>query len=34
VPDIDAALDEEDAKRAFWNAFRRLGDWYAAFPPF
>jgi uracil-DNA glycosylase len=34
VPDIDASLDEEDAKRAFWGAFRRLGDWYAALPPF
>ena len=34
VPDIDGALDEEDAKRAFWGAFRRLGDWYAALPPF
>ena len=26
VPDIDDALDEEDAKRAFWTAFRALGD--------
>src|SRR3712207_2692995 len=26
VPDIDGALDEEDAKRAFWGAFRVLGD--------
>jgi len=34
VPDIDGALDEEDAKRAFWGAFRVLGDWYADFPPF
>ena len=34
VPDIDAALDEEGAKRAFWGAFRRLGDWYADFPPY
>jgi uracil-DNA glycosylase family 4 len=34
VPDIDASLDEEEAKRAFWAAFRRLGEWYAAFPPF
>ena len=22
------------AKRAFWTAFRRLGDWYADFPPY
>src|SRR3954452_11775119 len=34
TPDIDAALDEEAAKRAFWAAFRRLGDWYAEFPPY
>ncbi len=34
VPDIDGALDEEDAKRAFWTAFRSLGDWYADFPPY
>jgi uracil-DNA glycosylase len=34
VPDIDAALDEEDAKREWWSAFRVLGDWYADFPPY
>jgi len=34
VPDIDQALDEESAKRAFWSAFRALGDWYAALPPY
>jgi uracil-DNA glycosylase family 4 len=34
VPDIDRALDEESAKRAFWQAFRSLGDWYADFPPY
>jgi uracil-DNA glycosylase family 4 len=34
VPDIDGALDEESAKRGFWTAFRRLGDWYADFPPY
>ncbi len=34
VPDIDRALDDEAAKRAFWTAFRRLGDWYADFPPY
>ena len=34
VPDIDGALDEEDAKRAWWGAFRQLGDWYADFPPY
>jgi uracil-DNA glycosylase len=34
VPDIDRALDEETSKRAFWRAFRTLGDWYADFPPY
>ncbi len=34
VPSIDDALDEESAKRAFWTAFRKLGDWYADFPPY
>ena len=34
MPNIDEALDEETAKRAFWTAFRRLGDWYADFPPY
>ena len=34
VPDIDGALDEEAAKRAFWTAFRVLGAWYADLPPY
>jgi uracil-DNA glycosylase family 4 len=34
VPNIDDSLDEEGAKRAFWSAFRRLGDWYAELPPY
>jgi uracil-DNA glycosylase len=34
VPSIDTALDEEAAKRAFWSAFRKLGEWYADFPPY
>ncbi|MEA2314216.1 MAG: uracil-DNA glycosylase [Solirubrobacteraceae bacterium] len=34
VPEIDEALDEQDAKRAFWAAFRVLGEWYAAQPPY
>ena len=34
VPDIDTALDEENAKRAFWAAFRVLGDWYSELPPY
>ena len=34
VPNIDAALDEETAKRAFWSAFRVLGSWYEELPPY
>jgi uracil-DNA glycosylase len=34
TPNIDDALDEEDAKRAFWSAFRVLGEWYADLPPY
>jgi uracil-DNA glycosylase len=34
VPDIDRSLDEEGAKRAFWRAFRVLGEWWADFPPY
>ena len=34
APSIDDALDEESAKRAFWTAFRKLGEWYADFPPY
>jgi uracil-DNA glycosylase family 4 len=34
VPDIDSALDEAPAKTAFWNAFKTLGPWWAALPPY
>jgi uracil-DNA glycosylase family 4 len=34
TPNIDDALDEESAKRAFWTAFRVLGEWYADLPPY
>jgi uracil-DNA glycosylase len=34
VPDIDASLDTEDSKRAFWTAFRSLGEWYDELPPY
>lgn len=34
TPDIDRALDDEQAKRNFWQAFRVLGDWYKDFPPY
>jgi uracil-DNA glycosylase len=34
VPNIDDALDEEGAKREFWTAFRKLGQWWADLPPY
>jgi uracil-DNA glycosylase family 4 len=34
VPNIDDALDDEPSKRAFWAAFKVLGQWYADLPPY
>jgi uracil-DNA glycosylase family 4 len=34
TPDIDASLDETDAKNRFWEAFRQLGAWWGKLPPF
>ncbi len=34
TPDIDASLDEQRLKAAFWRAFRRLGEWYDSIPPY
>jgi uracil-DNA glycosylase len=34
VPNIDDALDEEEAKRRFWTAFRALGRWWEEQPPY
>jgi uracil-DNA glycosylase family 4 len=34
VPAIEDSLDDQAAKRAFWDAFRALGEWYAALPPY
>ena len=34
TPDIDASLDEQDAKTRFWNAFKALGAWWAELPPY
>ena len=34
VPDIDSSLDEQAAKTAFWNAFKTVGTWFAALPPY
>jgi uracil-DNA glycosylase family 4 len=34
VPNIDEALDDESTKRAFWGAFRVLGQWWEELPPY
>lgn len=34
TPDIDGALDDADAKRAFWGSFRVLGEWFRDEPPY
>ncbi len=34
VPDIDAALDEQATKRAFWEAFKAVGPWWSELPPY
>ncbi len=34
VPDIDLSLDAQPAKTAFWNAFKTVGPWWAALPPY
>jgi uracil-DNA glycosylase len=34
VPNIDESLDEESAKREFWQAFRVLGQWWTDLPPY
>jgi uracil-DNA glycosylase family 4 len=34
VPDIDASLDEQPAKTAFWTAFKAIGSWWAELPPY
>jgi uracil-DNA glycosylase family 4 len=34
TPDIDESLDDESAKRRFWRAFRELGRWHDALPPY
>ena len=34
VPDIDRSLDDQPAKTRFWNAFKPVGPWWAALPPY
>ncbi len=33
-PDIDAALDDQPAKRAFWQSFKAIGPWWSELPPY
>ena len=34
VPDIDSSLDEQAAKTKYWNAFKAIGEWWSALPPY
>jgi uracil-DNA glycosylase len=34
TPDVDESLDEAPAKTRFWNAFKSLGHWWEALPPY
>jgi uracil-DNA glycosylase family 4 len=34
VPPIEASLDDAASKRQFWAAFRVIGEWYEALPPY
>lgn len=33
-PAIDAALDDQAAKRAFWESFKAIGPWWSELPPY
>jgi uracil-DNA glycosylase len=34
TPDVDESLDDQPAKRTFWEAFRAIGPWWAEQPPY
>ena len=34
APDVDASLDDQAAKREFWEAFKALGPWWSELPPY
>jgi uracil-DNA glycosylase len=34
TPDVDGSLDEQPAKKAFWDDFKALGSWWAEQPPY
>jgi uracil-DNA glycosylase len=31
---VDESLDDQKAKRAFWEAFKALGPWWSELPPY
>jgi uracil-DNA glycosylase family 4 len=34
TPDLDASLDEQKTKKAFWEAFKAIGPWWSELPPY
>lgn len=34
TPNLDDCLDDEGSKRAFWAAFKKLGNWHGELPPY
>lgn len=34
TPEIDNSLNDQRQKTSFWKAFRALGEWYEALPPY
>lgn len=34
TPEIDASLSDQSQKTRFWKAFKVLGEWYEALPPY
>ena len=34
APDIDLSLDDQAAKSRFWEAFKPVGPWWGALPPY
>jgi uracil-DNA glycosylase family 4 len=34
TPDVDESLDDQKAKRGFWEAFKALGPWWSELPPY
>lgn len=34
TPEIDSSLNDQQQKTRFWKAFRVLGEWYEALPPY